>query len=105
MKDKNDSGSPYKNTGFSSFGEDTVLGLSIKSLIAIGITLVSVVSMYMTLQADISVAMMKPEPVITKTEYELQTKLMDKAIIETKEDISEIKASIDKMEDRLFNAR
>ena len=29
--------------------------------------------------------------------------MMDNAIIETKEDISEIKKSIDKMEDRLFN--
>ena len=102
---KNDSGSPYKNTGFSSFGEDTVLGLSIKSLIAIGITLVSMVSMYMTLQADISVAMMKPEPPVSKIQYELQTKIMDKAIISTKEDISEIKKSIEKMEDRLFQSR
>ena len=88
-----------------SFGEDTVLGLSIKSLIAIGITIATMVSMYMTLQADISVAMLEPIPPVTRTEYELQTEMMDKAIIETKEDISEIKASIDKMEERLFDSR
>ena len=47
--------------------------------------------------------MKEPEPPVTKTEYELQKEMMDNAIIETKEDISEIKKSIDKMEDRLFN--
>tara|TARA_R110000782_G_scaffold8327_3_gene27278 strand:+ start:3863 stop:4174 length:312 start_codon:yes stop_codon:yes gene_type:complete len=86
-----------------SLGEDTVLGLSIKSLIAMGLTIATMVSMYMTLQADIDVAMKEPEPPVSKTEYELQKEMMDNAIIETKEDISEIKRSIDKMEDRLFN--
>lgn len=74
-----------------------------KSLIAMGLTIATMVSMYMTLQADIGVAMKEPEPPVSKTEYELQKEMMDNAIIETKEDISEIKRSIDKMEDRLFN--
>ena len=85
------------------FGEGTVVGLSIKTLMAAGATVAMMVSMYMTLQADIQVAMKEPEPPVTKTEYELQKEMMDNAIIETKEDISEIKRSIDKMEDRLFN--
>ena len=88
---------------FDEFSEGTVVGLSIKTLIAAGITVATMVSMYMTLQADIQVAMKKPEPPVTKTEYELQKEMMDNAIIETKEDISEIKKSIEKMEDRLFN--
>lgn len=90
---------------FDEFSEGTVIGLSIKTLIAVGMTIATMVSMYMTLQADISVAMEEPKPPVTRKEYELQTEMMDKAILETKEDISEIKKSIDKMEDRLFNAR
>jgi hypothetical protein len=90
---------------FDEFSEGTVIGLSIKTLIAVGMTIATMVSMYMTLQADISIAMEEPKPPVSRTEYELQTKMMDKAILETKEDISEIKKSIDKMEDRLFNAR
>ncbi len=85
--------------------ENVILGLSLKTLIAIGITVAAAVSSYMTLQADIQVAMDEPKPPVTRTEYELQTKMMDKAILETKQDISEIKKSIDKMEDRLFNQR
>ncbi len=90
---------------FDEFSEGTVVGLSIKTLIAVGMTIATMVSMYMTLQADIQIAMEEPKPPVSRTEYELQTEMMDKAILETKEDISEIKKSIDKMEDRLFNAR
>jgi hypothetical protein len=90
---------------FDEFSEGTVIGLSIKTLIAVGMTIATMVSMYMTLQADIQIAMEEPKPPVSRTEYELQTEMMDKAILETKEDISEIKKSIDKMEDRLFNAR
>ncbi len=85
--------------------ENVILGLSLKTLIAIGITVAAAVSSYMTLQADIQVAMDEPKPPVSRTEYELQTKMMDKAILETKQDISEIKKSIEKMEDRLFNQR
>ena len=85
--------------------ENVILGLSLKTLIAIGITVAAAVSSYMTLQADIQVAMDEPKPPVTRTEYELQTEMMDKAILETKKDISEIKKSIEKMEDRLFQSR
>ena len=88
-----------------AFGEDTVLGLSIKSLIAVGVKIATMVSMYMTLQADISVAMEQPKSEVSRTEFDLQTKMMDKAIISTKEDISEIKESIDKLDRRLFQSR
>ena len=85
--------------------ENVILGLSLKTLIAIGITVAAAVSSYMTLQADIQIAMDEPKPPVSRTEYELQTEMMDKAILETKQDISEIKKSIDKMEERLFNQR
>ena len=50
----------------------------------------------------------EPNFLQTNPEYlrlynELQKEMMDNAIIETKKDISEIKKSIDKMEERLFN--
>ncbi len=90
---------------FDEFSEGTVIGLSIKTLIAVGVTIATMVSMYVTLQADVKIAMVEPKSEVSRTEFDLQTKMMDKAILETKEDISEIKKSIDKMEDRLFNAR
>ncbi len=85
--------------------ENVILGLSLKTLIAIGITVAAAVSSYWTLQADIQLAMDEPKPPVSRTEYELQTEMMDKAILETKKDISEIKKRKEKMEDRLFNQR
>ncbi len=90
---------------FDEFSEGTVIGLSIKTLIAVGMTIATMVSMYMTLQADISVAMEQPKSEVSRTEFDLQTKMMDKAIISTQEDISEIKESIDKLDRRLFQSR
>ncbi len=90
---------------FDEFSEGTVIGLSIKTLIAVGMTIATMVSMYVTLQADVKIAMVEPKSEVSRTEFDLQTKMMDKAIISTKEDISEIKKSIEKMEERLFNQR
>jgi len=85
-----------------SFGEDTVLGLSVKTLIAVGMTIAVAVSGYGMLKRDIEVAKELPEPPVTADEFRLQTEIIDNAILETKEDISEIKQQMNRMESRLF---
>ena len=85
-----------------TFGEDRVLGISIKSLIAIGLTAAMAASGYGMLKRDIEIAMTEPIPPVSAQEFRLQTEIIDQAILETKEDISEIKRSMDKMEERLF---
>jgi|TARA_R110000744_G_scaffold46756_1_gene103258 hypothetical protein len=85
-----------------SFGEDTVLGLSVKTLVAMGITVATMVSMYMTLQAEVNIAKELPLPVVSRTEYELKEELVREAVMETKEDISEIKDQMTRIEDRLY---
>jgi len=86
-----------------SFGEDTVLGLSIKSLIAVAMTIAVAVSGYGMLKRDIEIAMTEPVPPVSAEQFRLQTQLIDNAILETKKDVSEIKQSMEKMEQRLFN--
>ena len=85
-----------------SFGEDTVLGLSVKTLIAVGMTIAVAVSGYGMLKRDIEIAKELPEPPVTADEFRLQTEIIDNAILETKEDISEIKQQMNRMESRLF---
>ena len=85
-----------------SFGEDRVLGISIKSLIAIGLTAAMAASGYGMLKRDIEIAMTEPVPPVTADEFRLQTEIIDNAILETKEDISEIKQQMNRMESRLF---
>jgi hypothetical protein len=62
--------------------EDTGFVLSIKTLIAIGFAMATLISMWFMLQADIAEA--KELPLIQK-------------------DVQEIKASIEKIEDKLYN--
>ena len=85
-----------------TFGEDRVLGISIKSLIAVGMTIAVAVSGYGMLKRDIEIAKELPEPPVSTEEFRLQTEIIDNAILETKEDISEIKQQMNRMESRLF---
>ena len=83
-------------------GEDTVLGLSVKSLVAVAMTVAVAASGYTMIKQDIELAKELPEPPVTAEQFELQTEIIENAIIETKADISDIKRQMDRMESRLF---
>lgn len=90
-------------------GKDTTFRLTIKDAIGFGIGLVSIMSVYFTLKADIALAMEKPDPVITQQEYQYKDEIVRKTIMLTqqdvdgiKEDISEIKETLKTLEARLY---
>lgn len=87
------------------FSEGTVIGISIKSLLAIGLTVAAAASGYATLKQDIEIAKELPLPVVSRTEYELKEELVREAVMETKEDISEIKDQMTRIEDRLYELK
>jgi hypothetical protein len=89
--------------------KDTTFRLTIKDAMGLGIGLVSILSVYFTLKADIALAMEKPEPVITEQEYHYKDEVVRKTIMLTqqdvdgiKEDISEIKETLKTLEARLY---
>ena len=84
------------------FGEDTVLGLSVKTLIAMAVTLTSVVGMWFALQADIDEAKELPKPEIQRIEYDLKDELIRETIMDTEESVEEIKAQLEKIDERLY---
>jgi|8_EtaG_2_1085327.scaffolds.fasta_scaffold87296_2 hypothetical protein len=84
------------------FGEDRVFGISIKTLIAITITVAGAASAYTMMTNEIEIAKELPVPPVTAEEFKLQTEIIENAIIETKADISDIKKQMDRMESRLF---
>ena len=57
---------------------------------------------YTMMTNEIELAKELPEPPVTAEEFRLQTEIIDNAILDTKEDISEIKKQMDRMESRLF---
>ena len=86
--------------------EDTGFVLSIKTLIAIGFAMATLISMWFMLQADIAEA--KELPVIppdevTRMEFNMRDQMIRNTIMDTQKDVQEIKASIEKIEDKLYN--
>ena len=86
-------------------GEDTVLGVSVKTLIALGIGLSVAVGMYYDVQAEIEVAKQLPEPAVSRVEFELKDNLVRETIMNNAKNIEEIKTQLDKIETRLYEIR
>ena len=85
--------------------EDTVVGLSLKTIGAI-IAGVGVVTLgYFDLQAGIEEAKELPVPVISRTEYDLKDELVRETIMNTRSDVEDIKKQLDKIEERLFEMK
>jgi len=85
--------------------EDTVVGLSLKTIGAI-VAAVGIVTLgYFDLQAEIQEAKELPAPVISRTEYDLKDELVRETIMNTQGDVTEIKEQLDKIEERLFEMK
>ena len=96
----------YEGNGkFTELGEDTMLGVSIKTLIALGVGLSIAVGMYFNLQAEIQIAKELPEPAVSRTEFDLKDELVRSTIMSNAKNIEEIKAQLDKIESRIFELR
>lgn len=85
--------------------EDTVVGLSLKTIGGI-IAGVGIVTLgYFDLQAGIEEAKELPKPVISRTEYDLKDELVRETIMNTQSDVEDIKKQLDKIEERLFEMK
>ena len=85
--------------------ENTGFQISIKTLIAIGAAMATVISMWFILQADIDEAKelpVAPPPDVTRMEFDMKDQMIRQTIITTQEDVKEIKQSIEKIEDKLY---
>ena len=84
--------------------EDTSFNVSIKTLIAIGFAIVTLVGMWFTLQADITEAKelpLPPDPEITRMEYDMKDQLIRQTIMSTQEDVKEIKDQMIRVEEKI----
>ncbi len=82
--------------------EDTGFTISIKTMIAIGFAMATIIGMWFALQADIAEAKELPAPVIDRIEYDLKDELIRQTIMDTQEDVEEIKESLEKIDERLY---
>ena len=84
-------------------GEDTKVTLDLKTIGLIIGGVVSLASMYFVMQSDIALAKELPAPVIDRVEYDLKDELIRQTIMDTQEDVEEIKETIDKIDQRLYD--
>ena len=86
--------------------EDTGFVLSVKTLIAIGFAMATLISMWFMLQADIAEAKELPIPPpqdVTRMEFDMKDQMIRNTIMTTQKDVEEIKKSLEKIEDKLYN--
>ena len=86
--------------------EDTGFQVSIKTLVGIGAAMATIISMWFMLQADIEDAKNLPEPPpqdVTRMEFDMKDKMIRNTIMTTQSDVEEIKESLEKIEDKLYN--
>ena len=86
--------------------EDSGFKVSIKTLVGIGAAMATVISMWFMLQADIAEAATLPapaDPEVTRMEFDMKDKMIRQTIMDTKSDVDEIKKTLEKIEDKLYN--
>ena len=64
--------------------------------------IVMLAGMWFTLQADIAEAKELPLPEIDRIEYDLKDELIRQTIMDTQEDVEDMKEQLDKIDQRLY---
>ena len=86
----------------SELSENTKFQVSIKTLIAIGIGIFTLVGMWFALQEDIDEAKLLPKPEVSRTEYDLKDQLIRESIMNTEDKVNENGDKLDLIEERIY---
>jgi len=76
--------------------------ISLKTIGMIVAGIVTLAGMWFTLKQDIAEAKELPKPVIDRVEYDLKDELIRQTIMDTQEDVEDIKDQLDKIDERLY---
>ena len=82
--------------------ENSGFKISIKTLIAIGAAMATVIGMWFVLQADIADAKELPKADVTRMEFDMKDQLIRQTIMTTQEDVVEIKDDIKLIKQKLY---
>ena len=83
----------------------TKLTLSLETIVSGVVTLGMIIGMWFTLQADIELAKELPAPSVSRTEYDLKDQMIRDAVLDTQEDVEEIKEDIKSIETYILNKK
>ena len=85
--------------------ENTGFNVSIKTLIAVGFAMATVIGMWFALQADIAEAKELPKPDVTRMEFQMKDVNVRQSIENTEKAVDELKIDIRRIEDKIDKLR
>ena len=100
--------------------EDTTFKMSVKTMLALGFGIATLIAGWYSLMAEIQEAKEQPVPVdvtiikeeilkeipeaeITRMEFDMKDQMIRQSIITTQSDIEEIKKALERIEDNVYN--
>ena len=86
----------------NEISEKTKITLDLKTIGLIIGMVISLSSMYFIMQSDIALAKELPIPEISKMEFDMKDEFIRQTIMDTQEDVEEIKETLNKMDERLY---
>ena len=89
----------------NELNENTGFNISIKTLIAVGFAMATLIGMWFALQADIAEAKELPKPDITRMEFNMKDVNVRQSIENTEKAVEELKIDIRRMEDKIDKLR
>ena len=85
--------------------EDTGFTVSIKTLIAVGFAISTIIGMWFALQADIAEAKELPKPDVSRMEFKMKDEDIRNTIMETRDDVKKLEERMIRMEDKIDKLR
>ena len=85
--------------------ENTGFNISIKTMIAVGFAMATIIGMWFALQADIAEAKELPKPDLSRMEFDMKDKNIRLSIENTEKSVEELKIDIRRMEDKIDRLR
>ena len=85
--------------------ENTGFNISIKTLIAVGFAMATIIGMWFALQADIAEAKELPKPDVTRMEFNMKDINVRNTIMETRDDVKKLEERLIRMEDKIDDLR
>ena len=85
--------------------EETGFTISVKTLIAIGFAISTIIGMWFALQADIAEAKELPKPDVSRMEFKMKDENIRNTIMETRDDVKKLEERMIRMEDKIDKLR
>ena len=84
-------------------GEQTKVTLDLKTIGIIVCFVATACGMWFGLKSEIAEAKTLPKPEISRTEYDLKDELIRSTIMDTQDDVEEMKDQLKKIDERLYD--